>query len=333
MYRADRFSRVNHTDRTPLVITVIASSVLFIAIACGVRQDLKQGDSTVAAVKPPAAPATQPTANGTVVDSTHLMPENVTFASAEAAYNKRRFVEATESFDAYVQRHPGNAYGHYMLGLSAWKTGDLPRARAAFERSLEIDSTNVKTLLNLGRVLLDQGNANDALSRVGSAAVLDTGSAEVRRMMGRVQVALGQPDSAIASYRVALSIDPSDSWSMNNLGLILIDQGRYDEALPPLARAVELRPESPAFANNLGVALERTGHATAAADAYRAALKSDSTYTKASVSLARVDGKTDTTTIDIGELAAKFNDELQAAREQRVARLTLKPDSVKTPER
>jgi tetratricopeptide (TPR) repeat protein len=333
MYRADRFSRVNHTDRTPLVITVIASSVLFIAIACGVRQDLKQGDSTVAAVKPPAAPASQPSANGTVVDSTHLMPENVTFASAEAAYNKRHFVEATESFDAYVQRHPGNAYGHYMLGLSAWKTGDLPRARAAFERSLEIDSTNVKTLLNLGRVLLDQGNANDALSRVGSAAALDTGSAEVRRMMGRVQVALGQPDSAIASYRVALSIDPSDSWSMNNLGLILIDQGRYDEALPPLARAVELRPESPAFANNLGVALERTGHTTAAADAYRAALKSDSTYTKASVSLARVDGKPDTTTIDVGELAAKFNDELQSAREQRLAKLTIKPDSVKTPER
>ena len=333
MYRADRFSRVNHTDRTPVVFTIIVSSVLFIAIACGVRQDLKQGHSAVAAVKPPAAPAAEPTANGTVIDSAHIAPEKVTFASAEGAFNKRHYVEATESFDAYVQRHPGNAYGHYMLGLSAWKSGDLPRARAAFERSLEIDSTNVKTLLNLGRVLLDQGNANDALARVGTAAALDTSSAEVRRMMGRVQVALGQPDSAIVSYRAALSIDPSDSWSMNNLGLILIGQGRYDEALSPLARAVELRPESPAFANNLGVALERTGHTTAAADAYRAALEADSTYTKASVSLARVDGKADTTRVDVSELASKFNDELQSARQQRLAKLTLKPDSVKTPER
>jgi Tfp pilus assembly protein PilF len=331
MYRADRFSRVNHSDRAPVVFTVIISAVLLVAIACGVRNDKKTGDTTVTAVAPQAAPATTPTANGTVSESGHVVPENVTFASAEAAYDKRHFVEATESFDAYVERHPGNAYGHYMLGLSAWKSGDLPRARAALERSLEIDSTNVKTLLNLGRVLLDQGDANDALSRIAAAASIDTGSAEVQRMMGRVQVARGERDSAVVAYRLALSLDPSDSWSMNNLGLVLIDQGRYEEALPPLARAVELRPESPAFANNLGVALERTGHSTAAADAYRAALKADSSYTKASTSLARVDGKADTTTIDVGELATKFNDELQSVREQRLAKATIKPDSVKTP--
>ena len=108
-----------------------------------------------------------------------------------------------------------------MLGLSAWKSGDLERRARAFERSLELDSTNVKTLLNLGRVLLEQGQADDALVRIGAAIELDTGSAEAHRMMGRVQSARGQRDSAMASYRVALSIDPADSWSMNNLGLLL----------------------------------------------------------------------------------------------------------------
>ena len=249
---------------------------------------------------------------------------------------KHHYREATESFDDYVQQHPKNAFGHYMLGLSAWKSGDLKRARLAFEQSLTLDSTNVKTLLNLGRVMLDQGQPDDAFARISTAVQLDTSSAEAQRMMARVESARGQRDSAISSYRVALSMDPADSWSMNNLGLLLIEQGRYEEALPPLARAVELRPEAPAFANNLGVALERTGHPSAAAEAFRSALKADSTYTKATVSLSRVQDKstTDTTTVDVSALAATFNQELQESRKSRLmAKGVAKPDSVKTPER
>lgn len=341
MYRGNRFTQATKSDRVPVAITLGVSLMLVVGIACGVRSGDKNktGDSTVttgqttptASPKPAVADNTIDSANG------HIVPQNVTFGAAEAAFTKHHYAEATESFDSYVQRHPKNAYAHYMLGLSAWKSGDLERARIAFERSLELDSTNVKTLLNLGRVLLDQGNADDAWERVSTAVSLDTTSAEVRRMMGRVETARGERDSAITSYRVALSIDSADSWSMNNLGLLLIDEGRYSEALPPLARAVELRPEAPAFANNLGVALERTGHPVAAAEAYRAALKSDSTYAKAQVSLARVEGKTDDSTatpVDVTVLTKSFNDELQKAREQRVmAKVTVKPDSVQDPQR
>jgi Tfp pilus assembly protein PilF len=333
MYRADRYSQTSHADRGPVVFTACAAAVLFIAIACGVGGDKKKSDMTVATPNPPAV--AQPPVAGEVIDPGHGVPRNVTFASAEAAYAKGRYREAVESFDVYVQRRPDNAFGHYMLGLSAWKSGDGERARAAFERSLELDSTNVKTLLNLGRVLLEQGRPDDALVRVGAAIEIDSGLAEARRMMGRVQTARGQRDSAMTSYRVALSLDPADSWSMNNLGLVLIEQGRYAEALLPLARAVELRPDAPAFANNLGVALERTGHLGAAADAFRAALKADSSYAKASRSLARVDGKSDdSTAVDLHALAETFNQEIQVARQARLmAKAVAKPDSVQPPER
>ena len=330
MYRADRFSKIEHSDRGPVIVTITAVSILAIAIACVARGD-KKIDTSVSATPPAAAPKLA--VAGEVADSQRA-PQTVTFADAESAYDKRHYREATESFDSYVQAHPKNGFGLYMLGLSAWKSGDLPRARDAFERSLAIDSANVKTLLNLGRVLLDQGKPNEALERINTAVALDSGSAEVQRMMARVQVALGQRDSAEASYRIALSIDPTDSWSMNNLGLLLIDQGRYDEALAPLARAVELRPGAPAFANNLGVALERTGHASAAAEAYRAALAADSTYSKASHSLARVESVTDDkTTVDVKALAAAYKQQLESERQTRLARSLVKPDRIEDPER
>ena len=324
MYRSDRYARVNHSDFGPTLLIVCTGVALGTLMACNRGQNKTASNTTASAVAPQAAVA------GDVLDTTSKIPVIVTLASAQDAYEKRQYHEATEALEVYVLDHANNAFGHYMLGLSAWKAGDLDKARSAFERSLAIDSTNVKTLLNLGRVLLDQGKVGDAIARISTAVALDSNSAEVHRMMGRVQASRGERDSAMTSYRVALSMDPADSWSMNNLGLLLIEQGRYEEALMPLARAVELRPEAPAFANNLGIALERSGHPSAAAEAYRSALKADSTYTKAAASLARVDGKTDSTTVDVSGLAAAFNLEIQTAREARV--MAKKPDSTKVPE-
>ena len=320
MYRANQVSRFNNSRRTPVIVTSIALSIVAIISACVSRGEKKHVDTTVS-TQPPAVvtPQSSPELASGEVDSARTGSPVVTFASAQTAYTHRKYADAQQSFGAYVERHPTNAFGHYMLGLSAWKNGDLDRAREALEQSLTLDSTNVKTLLNLGRVLLDQGQPKEALARIETAVVLDSGSAEVRRMMARVQTALGHRDSAEVSYRLALSIDPSDSWSMNNLGLLLIDEGRYDEALPPLARAVELRPEAPAFANNLGVALERTGHPGSAALAFQSALAADSTYTKAQTSLARVYGMPDEMPIDVAQLAAQFKDSLEASSQLRLS--------------
>lgn len=333
MYRPTSLSRDNQSTRADIAIAAAAILTISLAVACSSYRTPDTPDSTSSSNVKAAGPTVA--AAGEVVDSSTIVTPAVTFASAQAAYNERHYREATESFDVYVERHPENAFGHYMLGLSAWKSGDLERARNAFEHGRTLDSTNVKTLLNLGRVLLEQKQVEEAAERVAEAVALDSGSAEAHRMMARVHAARGERDSAVTSYRVALSIDPADSWSMNNLGLLLIEQGRYEEALPPLARAVELRPEAPAFANNLGVALERTGHATAAADAYRAALKADSTYGKASLSLARVDGRMDdSAAVDLVWLATRFDEEIQATRQARqVAKAVVKPDSAKVPER
>lgn len=323
MYRADRFPQVNDSWRMPVIVTAISLSIITAVGACVSRHKEKKVDTTLSS----AAPAiVTPQAASGEVDSIKTEAAVVTFASAETAYKQQKYGEAEQSFSAYVEQHPKNAYGFYMLGLSAWKHGNLDRASDAFEQSLTLDSANVKTLLNLGRVLLEQGKSEDAFRQIERAVALDSGSAEVQRMRGRVQNALGRRDAAEVSYRLALSLDPKDSWSMNNLGLLLIDEGRYAEALMPLARAVELRPESPSFANNLGVALERTGHPGSAADAYQAALSADSTYTKAQTSLQRVYGLPDEMPISVSQLASQFKDSLQATSQ---VRLSAKPVVVK----
>lgn len=200
----------------------------------------------------------------------------------------------------------------------------------SFDEALRIDPQHRKSLLNSARVLLDTGRPREALERVERAMALEPLSAEGLRLLGRARYELKQVPEAIDAYQRAIALDEGDVWALNNLGLIYIQQDRSEAALPVLARAIELRNDSPVFQNNLGTALERTGHFTAAVKAYESALAADSTYGKASASLARITplAATDTTTVDLSALASEFRAEVERWQNTAVD-TAVKADSVR----
>ena len=93
----------------------------------------------------------------------------VTFELADSAYRGRRYDDATVLFKTYTESRPNNAWGFYMLGLSAWKSGDREQAESAFVQALTLDSTHVKSHLNLSRVLLESGQPDSALVHIEAA--------------------------------------------------------------------------------------------------------------------------------------------------------------------
>jgi predicted Zn-dependent protease len=260
-----------------------------------------------------------PTVSATTVSAPAEEPAvtPVSYEGAESVFSEGRYPEAAQLFAAYTGTHPENPWGHYMLGMSAWRAGDREQAMSAFDQALRLDSTHRKSLFNSGRVLLETGRAKEALERIQKALNQEQTSNEGLRLLGRASYETGNVDSAIQAYHRALAIDERDVWSMNNLGLIYIQQERSSEAIPPLARAVELRSNSPVFQNNLATALERSGYPTAAAQAYEAALAADSTYAKASVGLARVTGggqQPESTSVDLAALSRGFQDQIETWR-------------------
>lgn len=258
-----------------------------------------------------ASPAVVSTVETTPVSEPagFVVPENVTYTMAESAYTARRYSEAAAMFAALAESARDNPWNQYMLGLSLWKTGHREEAERAFTAALRLDPAHLKSELNLTRVLLELGRPVEALEHVEKGVAMDSTSPEVWRLVGRVKAELRQVEPALEAYRKAVVLDELDVWAMNNMGLLLIETGRFKEAIGPLARATEIRPEAPVFQNNLGTALERTGHYTAAAAAYRAALVGDSTYSRATTSLARVETLQEDpalTVVDLPALAANF---------------------------
>ena len=235
---------------------------------------------------PNAASATKP-GEGEASSATAAVRRS--FADGETAYRARQYRDATAIFEDHVKQRPEHAMGHYMLGLSAWKANDLPKAAKAFEAALARDPVHLRSLVNLSRVLIDQKQYDEAVTRLMRATEIEPGSNETQRLLGRAYYGQGKTMAAEDAYHRAIDLDDRDVWSMNNLGLLLLEQQRAEEALPLLTRAVELAKHVPAFHNNLGMALEHSGRVEEAIASYRAALAADPTYERAKQNLARLE--------------------------------------------
>lgn len=248
-----------------------------------------------------------------------VVPKVVKYDDAQSVFRSGRYAEAADLFAAYSAGRPQDAHGHYMHGLSAWRSGDVEAAEQALVRAVELDATNVRVRTNLARVLLDQRRPADAALHLEEALAVDPDAHEVWRVLGNARSQLGQVDEAIDAYREALMLNADDAWTMNNYGLLLIQNGRFSEAVPPLARAVELMPGSALFQNNLGVALERIGELEAAAAAYEAAIVADAGHDRARTSLERVRDRLGTMQTrepaELADYARDFSEQVQRWRD------------------
>jgi tetratricopeptide (TPR) repeat protein len=259
-------------------------------VACGGNPPAQEQGGSTAAVPPTGTVAVIPAGGlpAAVPAPAPVVNREVTYEVAQSSYTAGRFGEAKEMFEGYVSLKPENPFGHYMLGLASWKSGDLVRAESAFDRALELDPSHVKSWVNSARLLLDLNRDHEALERAEQALVLEPGLPDALRLKARARARLGDRDGARQVYREALLADERDVWTLNNLGVLELEADLPLAAIGPLARAVQLRGTAPLFQNNLGMALERAGYPGAALQAYEAAVRADSTFQKAVVNLARL---------------------------------------------
>jgi tetratricopeptide (TPR) repeat protein len=302
-------------SRNRSVSFLVLTALIPLAAGCNRSEGAESTSQSTGTTTPIVSAASSTGSSETAGVASTSIP--VTYEQAESAFGAGHYPEASRLFTAYTDSNPENPWGYYMLGLAEWRSGNHEAAAGAFDRALQLDPSHKKSLFNSSRVLLEMGQPKEALERVEKALTLEPMSSEGLRLLGRARYQVGQVDEAIAAYHRALALDDHDVWSMNNLGLIYIDQNRSSEALGPLARAIELRSNAPVFQNNLGMALERSGHTVAAAKAYETAIGLDSTYRKASVSLARITAgpqESDSVSVDLVELSQQFQSEIAGWR-------------------
>ncbi len=249
------------------------------------------GDGGPATNEPPAgeAPVNEPPASPPVIPEESRL---ATWADAEGAFHAGRYGEAIDLFSIYAEEHPTNPWAHYMLGLSGWKAGHLDVAETHLRESIELAPDDVKSRINLARVLIEGGRPGDAIEQAAAAEALDPASIQAKRVHARALAESGDHATALDKYEDALWIHPDDGWSLNNMGYLLIRQGSYDDAIGPLALAVQVDSTNVTFLNNFGSALEGAGFPVAALAAFRSAAEIDPSG-KAAESARRLEARID----------------------------------------
>ena len=104
--------------------------------------------------------------------------------------------EAGPQFEAAVSEMTGSAMMHFYLALVYERTSRSTEAMAEFQSALRLDPNNFPASLLLGRMLVVQQKAADALPYLQKAAKLHPDAIDPHRILADAYTQLGQPNKA-----------------------------------------------------------------------------------------------------------------------------------------
>ncbi len=164
--------------------------------------------------------------------------------------------------------------------------GSVPirdQAEGTYREAIEADSTYAVPRNNLGRILFEKGQVDEAVTQLRAAVRLDPENAAAHANLADALEARGNRDAAETAYRAAVRLDRAHKVpaAPNNLALLLIEAGKGKEALAVLERAESDYPVlggSAAFWKNYGLALRASGREAGADSAFARGAAIDPAY-------------------------------------------------------
>ena len=173
-----------------------------------------------------------------------------------------------------------------LLLRSVWLVPQWRDSTTFFEHALTVNPDSYLAHNNLGFILAEQGQDDQAIHHLNEALRLEPESVVTLLNLGNALDRQGKLEEAIRRYNEALQIVPTYARAHTNLGLALAKQGQYDEAINHHQEALRIEPRFAEAHNNLANVLARQGDFEAAARHYREALRLNPGFAKAHSSFA-----------------------------------------------
>jgi Flp pilus assembly protein TadD len=175
--------------------------------------------------------------------------------------------------------------------MEALQAGKLAQARIELEKAVRERPDNAEARVQLGLLLGQLGDTQNASAAFEKALQLNPNSAEAHYNLGLTKIAdrYGKVDwqGAIAEFRAAVQIRPDYAEAHHALGAGLIETGAVDAAIGEFRAAVAINARSPENHLDLGKALAQAGQQQAAVTEYQKALRLRPRYADAEAAWAK----------------------------------------------
>jgi serine/threonine-protein kinase len=207
------------------------------------------------------------------------------FTLAEALGWNIRPAEAIRYYQAALAIRPRAAAVCNNLGRVLAQTGQVDEAMVRFQQAIDIDHTFAHAHSNLGLVLRMKGQHAEALEHFQQAVRFAPHHAASHSNLGTGLTGVGRWDEANEQFQEALRLDSNDVAAHSGLGQVLKRQGRLDEAIDHDRTALRLDPRSVVNYTNLGDALLAKGQVDEALKRFEEALALDPKHAMAHAGL------------------------------------------------
>jgi tetratricopeptide (TPR) repeat protein len=175
-----------------------------------------------------------------------------------------------------IGKSPNNSGFYDLLGTALFENKkDVSGADAAFQKAIELDSSNSDALMKLAQVQRSEGSGS-----VSQALAIDLQSIKNHPHEISFYILAGMLyednnwEQAKAMYQQALNIQPDNPLASNNLAYGMLKHGgNVDVALAMAQTARRGMPDSPDFADTLGYAYYQKGVYQSAIDMFQESLR------------------------------------------------------------
>jgi tetratricopeptide (TPR) repeat protein len=172
-----------------------------------------------------------------------------------------------------LARNPECWMAHTNLGLVLFQKGQIDDAIAHYRSALQMQPDWWDAEYNLGTALLAKGEVDEATPHCEKAVSMRPTDPDAQVSLGNLLLQKGRIDDAIAHYQKAITIRPDHFLARNGLGHALLEKGDLDSAIQVCRSALLLRPLDPDCHTTLAIALEEKGNPAQAIQHYQKALE------------------------------------------------------------
>jgi tetratricopeptide (TPR) repeat protein len=172
-----------------------------------------------------------------------------------------------------LAKNPGCWMAHYNLGIVLRDHGETDQAMTHYRQAIALRPAYAEAHYNLGHLLADKGEFNDAIVQYEATLAINPADAEAHNNLGATLFKGDRVDDAIAHYRQALAIQPDYAEASCNLATALLSRGDMDGAIAHYLTCVAVLPNQADAQYNLASLLLRKGRIDEAIVHYEKALE------------------------------------------------------------
>ena len=206
-----------------------------------------------------------------------LAQAQVSQAAKDTVSAQAYVLQAEQKAARLVSDAPKEPEAYNLVGAVALVKKDLPAARAAYAKALELDKTSTTALAGLMGADLASGRPADAKAKLQARLAADPDNPALLNIAWRAYGAMGDTAKTDqeAALRKLIQVEPSNFQAYEALVSLLYSQARVDEALRQLEQVVERNPRDVGALTAIGVILDTKNRTAEAQKKYEAVIQID----------------------------------------------------------